>query len=127
MSLATAKSLNLWCKEGPSKLSYPLVCFSWLGSVKLNNMDQKWHCQISRYEAWKKIRCCLWYNDGTRLCFHGSLKCTPWYLYGILWYMSKNMVIHGMFCTKWCQDRTQKFNMDKLFHVFHIFGPGSVI
>lgn len=97
MSLATAKSLNLWCKEGPSKLSYPLVCFSWLGSVKWNNMDQKWHCQISRYEAWKnKVLFTVqwWYQIVFPWFF---VKCTPWYLYGILWYMSKNMVTRGTF------------------------------
>lgn len=92
MSLATAKSLNLWCKEGPSKLSYPLVCFSWLGSVKLNNMDQKWHCQISRYEAWKKIRCYLMVQCWYQIVF-------PWffemYTMVFIWHFMVHVQKHG--------------------------------
>ncbi len=43
-----------------------------------------------------------------------------------IWHFMVHVQKHGktrVFCTKWCQDGTQKLNIDKRFH---IFGPGSV-
>lgn len=48
-----------------------------------------------------------------------------WYFKVLSGYMSKNMVIHGTFLSevlRWDTEYVVVIDMDKMFHVVHIFG-----